>query len=63
MKFVIRRARRGLLKRNQWMFRIVAANGRVLAVSESYNNRADCEQTVAGIIFEARDAPVELDAP
>lgn len=35
-------ARRGLALRKQWRWRIVAKNGRVIAVSsEGYNNRAD----------------------
>lgn len=35
-------ARRGLALRKQWRWRIVAKNGRIVAVSsEGYNNRAD----------------------
>lgn len=59
MKFVIRRARRGLLKRSQWTFRIVADNGETIAAGETYNNRLDCKRAVALIMREAATAEVE----
>lgn len=38
-------ARRGLSFRKQWRWRIIAKNGRIVAVSsEGYNNRADLER-------------------
>lgn len=45
MKIVVRRARRGLLKRNQWIIVVYAANGEVLLTSETYNNRGDAIHT------------------
>lgn len=42
MEFELYRAKRGLLRRNQWRWRLIADNGRVIATSgESYNNRSD----------------------
>lgn len=52
MKFVIKRARRGRLRRAQWTFVLVAANGETVAVGETYNNASDCAATVARI-FDA----------
>lgn len=59
MRFVITRARRGVLRRNQWYARIIAANGRVLFTSESYNNRGDCEAACNTVRWEASAAGVE----
>ena len=58
MKFVIKRARRGLLRRPQWTFRMIAENGEDLG-PETYNNRVDCENTVGLIKEQAATAPVE----
>ena len=44
MRFEIIRAR--LPRRQRWRWRIVATNGRVLAYSEAYSNRADAEQAI-----------------
>ena len=44
MRFEIIRAR--LPRRQRWRWRIVATNGRVLAWSEAYTNRADAEQAI-----------------
>lgn len=52
IKFVIKPARRGVLRRKQTMFDIVAANGNIYAWSEGYNNPADCETAVQRIIDE-----------
>ena len=46
-------ARRGVALRKQWRWRIVAKNGRIVAVSsEGYNNRADLMRSLE-IVKEA----------
>jgi uncharacterized protein YegP (UPF0339 family) len=37
------------MRRNQWFFRVVADNGKTLAHSETYNNRADALDAVASM--------------
>lgn len=59
MKFVIRTARRGLLRRSQLYFTIVAKNGEVLATSETYSNRGDLDSTIEMIKANAAFARVE----
>lgn len=61
MEFVVRRARRGVLKRNQWRFLIVAENGKKLASSETYNNRADAVSAVWSIRNQAAGAAVRIE--
>ena len=42
MRFELYRARRGLLRRTQWRWRLIASNGRIIATGgEGYNNRRD----------------------
>lgn len=61
MKFVIKRARRGVLRRNQWTFVLVAANGETVAVGETYNNASDCAATVDRIIREIESGAVSAE--
>jgi uncharacterized protein YegP (UPF0339 family) len=44
---------------NQWYFNIVATNGRTLATSERYWNKADARSAVKRIIDEAGDGTIE----
>lgn len=60
MKFVVKRARRGRLRRNQWTFRMIADNGEDIGGGETYNNRLDCEKAVSIVIYEAHDAEVVI---
>ena len=54
MRFELYRARRGLLRRTQWRWRLIARNGRILAVSaEGYNNRRDALSAIVSIRAEA----------
>lgn len=41
MRIDVKRARRGLLKRNQWVAVVSANNGKKLFKSETYNNKAE----------------------
>lgn len=61
MKFVIKRARRGVLRRRQWTFRMIAGNGQDVGGGETYNNKADCAAAVDLIIGEAARADVEWE--
>lgn len=44
-------------RRQRWRWRIVATNGRVLASSEAYTNRADAEQAIETVRDNAYAAP------
>lgn len=60
MQFEVYRARRGLLLRPQWRWRLKAANGRIVATGgESYNNRGDCMGMVRRIRDEAAEATIK----
>ena len=63
MRFEFYRARRGLLRRAQWRWRLRAENGRIIATSgESYNNRGDMLQAIELIRTEAHATPIkEID--
>ena len=61
MRFVIKRARRGVLRRPQWTFVLVASNGETIAVGETYNNAADCADTVDRIIHEIESGAVSAE--
>lgn len=50
MKFRVRRARRGLLRRPQFYVRIEFANGKTFANSETYNNRLDVFEAIDRVI-------------
>ncbi len=58
MRFEVVTAKRGVMRRNQYFFRVVADNGAVLAHSESYNNRMDVMNAVEVIRGAAKDAEV-----
>lgn len=63
MRFVLYRARRGLLLRTQWRWRLVARNGRTIATSgEGYNNRKDALSAIVSIRAEAPLALLEEQA-
>ena len=55
MRFEIIRAR--LPRRQRWRWRIVATNGRVLAWSEAYTNRADAVAAIETVRDNAYAAP------
>lgn len=55
MRFEIVRSR--LPRRQRWRWRIVATNGRVLAYSEAYANRADCLAAIDLVRDQASTAP------
>jgi uncharacterized protein YegP (UPF0339 family) len=62
MRFELYRARRGLLRRTQWRWRLIASNGRIIATSgESYNNRRDALAMIVAIRAEAPLAALEGD--
>ncbi len=47
---------RRTLRGKRWFFRVRAANGEIIAHSESYHNRADCVATailLRGKLFDA----------
>lgn len=43
---------------SQWFFRILSSNGNVLAHSETYWNRSDCENAARLIKNQAYGAPI-----
>ena len=47
-------------KRQKWHFRIVAANKKILASSEGYFNKADCESAINLIKKQAQTAPINF---
>ena len=62
MRFELYRARRGLLRRTQWRWRLIASNGRIIATGgEGYNNRRDALAMIVAIRAEAPLAPLEGD--
>lgn len=55
----IRRARRGLLRRNQWYAVIVASNGlEIWRTSETYNNHGDVAEIARHLITSVAKATV-----
>lgn len=55
-------ARRNVLGRKKWYFRLRAANGQVVAQSEGYSRRVDALNTIQSIAKGAGHAEVvELD--
>lgn len=44
--------------KEEWRFRLVAPNGQIIAVGESYKNKGDCLSTVNSIKENAPDAEV-----
>jgi uncharacterized protein YegP (UPF0339 family) len=61
MKVELKRGRRGVMRRNQWFFRVVADNGKTLAHSETYNNRADALAAVASMRVALAHAELVTD--
>jgi uncharacterized protein YegP (UPF0339 family) len=60
MIFEVYPARRGLLQRKQWAWRLKAGNGRIIAVGgETFNNRRDCLASVQRIRDDAPSAPIK----
>jgi uncharacterized protein YegP (UPF0339 family) len=59
MRFVLVRSR--LPRRQRWRWLIVADNGRTLASSEAYTNRADCEAAVEIVRNHAHAAPIRSE--
>lgn len=53
MKFEIKSSSNG-----QWYFRIVSSNGNVLAHSETYWNRTDCQHAAGLVKYQAGTAPI-----
>ena len=58
--FEILRARRGVLRRKQWFFRIVSSNGNILCHSESYYNLEDVYSAIELIKNGAESAEITL---
>lgn len=57
LEFELYRAKRGLLRRTQWRWRLIAGNGKTIAESgESYNNRSDAMEMIGKIKRLAADA-------
>jgi uncharacterized protein YegP (UPF0339 family) len=61
MKFVRKRARRGVLRRNQFTYRMVADNGEDIGGGETYSNQADRDAAIDLIKRGAAHAEV-IDA-
>lgn len=60
MRFELYAARRGVLLRKQWRWRLRAGNNRIIAVSgEGYNNRSDAAHAI-GLVRGDREIPVEV---
>lgn len=59
MLFEVYPARRGLLRRKQWRWRLKAGNGEIVATGEGFNNRADCMASVQLIRDQAGGAPIK----
>lgn len=61
MEFHVYRARRGLLLRVQWRWRLKAPNGRIVAVSgEGYANKRDAI-TAIDLVQRSAEAIVRVD--
>lgn len=58
MKFVIKPARRGRMRRNQWRVELVAQNGETLLTSETYNNIGDAQRMCGLVKAFAPEAPI-----
>lgn len=57
MRFQIVRSK--LPRRQRWRWRIVAANGRILAHSETYAHEGDCRAAIKLVQDGARSAPTD----
>lgn len=59
MEFELYRSKRGLFRRTQWRWRLIAGNGRVIATSgESYNNRSDAKSIISTIKSQVAGANI-----
>lgn len=59
MKFELYRARRGLLLRTQWRWKLLANNREPIAVSsEGYNNQADALRSIE-LVRDSADASID----
>ncbi len=58
MRWIVKPAKRGLLKRNQHRVLLVADNGRTLLSSETYANSTDALAMIKLVQRDAADAPV-----
>lgn len=62
LKFEVYRARRGLLLRTQWRWRLRARNGCIIATGgEGYANRSDAKSAIEIIRTSAITAPIHFD--
>lgn len=62
LRFRVKRARRGLLRRPQWRVYLVAGNHETLMWSETLTNRVDAIAVVDMIREHAAHADVEVEA-
>lgn len=58
MRWIVKPARRGRLRRKQHRVVLVADNGEVLLNSETYNNESDALAMIVLVQQHAADAPV-----
>jgi uncharacterized protein YegP (UPF0339 family) len=58
MRFIVKPARRGRLRRKQHRVILVADNGETLLSSEGYNNETDALAMVKLVQRDAADAPI-----
>ena len=47
--------------KEEWRFRLVAPNGQIIAVGESYKNKGDCLSTVESIKKNAATADISIE--
>ncbi len=58
MRWIVKPAKRGLLKRNQHRVLLVADNGETLLSSETYSNTQDALAMIVLVQTQSADAPV-----
>jgi uncharacterized protein YegP (UPF0339 family) len=63
MKFNVRRVFKIKSMRLEWMWSLIAKNGKIVATSgsESYKNKQDCLDTIRSIKANAIKAPVIVE--
>ena len=59
MKYQIYSKQEGLLG-NQWRWRLVSANGKIVASGEGYSNKEDCLHAIGLLMDTNRQTPVNL---
>jgi len=47
--------------KEEWRFRLVAPNGQIIAVGESYKNKEDCLSTIESIKENAATADISIE--